>query len=196
MKITLDESDRSEILRYLGYKGSEITEVVEETFKEAVSLTNKLLNPKEVYRFFDLKDKEEGLALIDTLTLLTGQSIRKHLEGYHRIILFCVTLGSEFDREVEKQLVKNPTLAVIMNACGIQAVEKACDTLQKRLETEDNIKTSVRFSPGYGDLPLSLQKDIVLLLETEKRVGVSINENYLMNPRKTVTAIAGIKEAL
>ena len=56
------------------------------------------------------------------------------------------------------------------------------------------MKTGVRFSPGYGDLPLSTQKDFIRILNTERLAGVTINENYLMNPRKTVTAVCGLKK--
>ncbi len=192
----LDKSDRSEILRYLGYRGSEITEVVEDALERGIALANKLIKVRSVYRFFEIEDCEEGIRLKGTVGVMTGNSIKKHLEGYDRVILFCVTIGSEFDREVERQMVSDPTLSVILNACGIQAVEKACDALQHEVEEKYREKTGIRFSPGYGDMPLSLQGDFIRLLNTERMAGVTINENFLMNPRKTVTAVAGVKESV
>ena len=56
MNIQLDLSDRSEILRYLGYRGREITEVVEETLAEGIKLSNKLIKIGRTYRFFDIKE--------------------------------------------------------------------------------------------------------------------------------------------
>lgn len=194
MDIKLTEEDRSEILRYLGYRGGEITEVVEDALKRGVELANRVAAIRSVYRLFSLEKTEEGIALKNTPTVLTGKSIQKHLEGCERAVLFSVTAGSDFDREVEKLLAKDPTLAVILNACGIQIVEKALDELQLEIEERYNVKTGVRYSPGYGDLPLSLQSDIISLLNTERMIGVTINANYLMTPRKSVTAIAGIEE--
>lgn len=186
-------ADRGEILRYLGYRGSEITEVVEDALVRGIALANRIIKIRSTYRFFDIETCDEGVRLKNTADIMTGNSIKKHLEGYDKVILFCVTIGAEFDREVEKQMVSDPTLSVILNACGIQAVEKACDALQREIEEKYKEKTGVRFSPGYGDMPLSLQEAFIRLLNTERMAGVTINENYLMNPRKTVTAVAGIK---
>lgn len=194
MDIKLDITDRSEILRYLGYRGSEITEVVEDTIREGIALSNKLIKIGMTYRFLNIIERENGIEVEGEHFTLTGKAIKKHLQGYDRAMFFCLTIGSAFDREVEKQMVKNPTLAVILNACGIQAVEKACDALQLKAEDETGMKTGVRFSPGYGDLPLSTQKDFIRILNTERLAGVTINENYLMNPRKTVTAVCGLKK--
>ena len=48
-----------------------------------------------------------------------------------------------------------------------------------------------RFSPGYGDLPLAMQREIFAALPLEKALGLTLGENLLMTPTKTVTAIAG-----
>lgn len=194
MDITLSQEDRSEILRYLGYRGSEITEVVEKALAEGIELSNKLIKVRSCYRFFKTTKSKEGIALTDSNLVLKGKSIEKHLDGAGQAILFCVTIGAEFDREVEKQMVVNPTLAVILNACGIQAVEKACDSLQKEAEEKYHVKTGIRFSPGYGDMPLSQQEDFIRVLNTERLAGVTLNPNYLMNPRKSVTAVAAVAD--
>lgn len=194
MKITLADEDRSEILRYLGYRGNEITEVVEDNIAKAVTLANSILDVKCVWKFFALKKSKEGLALEGTDVVLTGESIARHLNKNSGIILFCVTIGSEFDREVEKQMVKNPSLGVILNACGIQAVEKAADAVQKDAEKSLGKKSGVRFSPGYGDLPLETQKDVIRILDAAKRCGVTLNESFLMTPQKSVTAVAGLED--
>ena len=49
-----------------------------------------------------------------------------------------------------------------------------------------------RFSPGYGDLGLEMQKDIFAVLDCPRKIGLSLNESLLMSPSKSVTAIIGI----
>lgn len=139
--------------------------------------------------------------------LLKGKSIRKLLNNTQKAVFFCATIGSDFDREVEKWMIKEPAKGVILNSCGITLIEKVCDTLQKEIDARLNaeraisendasftgfLKTGLRFSPGYGDLPLETQADFIRILNTEKTVGVRLNRNMLMNPSKSVTAIAGI----
>ncbi|MCR4934785.1 MAG: hypothetical protein K6A29_11355 [Lachnospiraceae bacterium] len=194
MTVKLDDSDRKEVLRYLGYRGSEITEVVEEKLKAAFNLCNKIVNVRQVWKLYSIRESKEGITLEGADCELFGESLKKLLKGLNEAILFCVTIGIDFDREVEKQMIKDPTLGVCLNACGIAAIEKACDNLQLEVEKELGKKTTTRFSPGYGDLPLDSQKDFIRLLNTEKIAGVRLNENNLMNPLKSVTAIAGLTE--
>ena len=52
-----------------------------------------------------------------------------------------------------------------------------------------------RFSPGYGDLPLEVQKDVFRILECGVRIGISLNESLLMTPSKSVTAIFGLRRS-
>ncbi len=194
MTVKLDDSDRKEVLRYLGYRGSEITDVVEEKLEAAFNICNKIINVRQVWKLYSIRESKEGITLEEADCVLYGESLKKLLKGLNEAILFCVTIGIDFDREVEKQMIKDPTLGVCLNACGIAAIEKACDNLQLEVEKELGKKTTTRFSPGYGDLPLESQRDFIRLLNTEKIAGVRLNENNLMNPLKSVTAIAGLME--
>ena len=49
-----------------------------------------------------------------------------------------------------------------------------------------------RYSPGYGDLPLDIQRSFLSVLDTQKKIGLTASENNLLFPRKSVTAIIGI----
>lgn len=51
-----------------------------------------------------------------------------------------------------------------------------------------------RFSPGYGDLPLSLQNDLLDLLDAPRRVGLTASASHILLPRKSVTAILGVAD--
>ena len=49
-----------------------------------------------------------------------------------------------------------------------------------------------RFSPGYGDFPLSMQTPIFDALDCPRKIGVSLNASLLMSPSKSVTAVIGL----
>ena len=77
----LEKINRSEALRYLGYKGGapdertlNIIDDCEQTLIEAAS-------PKYLYRRFDLSFTESGIEVGDTGITLTGKSIDTHLDG-------------------------------------------------------------------------------------------------------------------
>ena len=82
-----------------------------------------------------------------------------------------------------------------MSAIGSQQVEGACDRLCDLLAAEYPEKQLVtRYSPGYGDLPLEIQKDVFRALDCERSIGVTLTESLLMQPSKSVTAVIGMKE--
>ena len=51
-----------------------------------------------------------------------------------------------------------------------------------------------RYSPGYGDLPLSLQGDLLSLLDAPRRVGLTASASHILIPRKSVTAFLGVAD--
>ena len=51
-----------------------------------------------------------------------------------------------------------------------------------------------RFSPGYGDFPLEVQRDFERILEMPKTIGVTLSDSLLMTPTKSITAVIGLSE--
>ena len=49
-----------------------------------------------------------------------------------------------------------------------------------------------RFSPGYGDLPLSVQPAFLAALDATRRLGITLTSSFLMVPTKSVTAFVGV----
>ena len=49
-----------------------------------------------------------------------------------------------------------------------------------------------RFSPGYGDLPLSVQPAFAQELDLES-LGVAVTDSYLLVPQKSITALVGVR---
>ena len=111
------------------------------------------------------------------------------------ILLFACTAGSEIDRRINREKLVSPVRGLLMSAIGSQQVEGACDRLCNLLAAEHPEKQLVtRYSPGYGDLPLEIQKDVFRALDCERSIGVTLTESLLMQPSKSVTAVIGMKE--
>ena len=85
--------------------------------------------------------------------------------------------------------------AVLLDACGSAWVEAGCDQAEREIAARfPGQYLTDRFSPGYGDLPLSLQPAICGMLDLGRRLGVHVSERFLMNPSKSVTALIGISD--
>ena len=121
-----------------------------------------------------------------------SRQLARNLSGCGRVILFAATVGVGIDRLIQKYSRLAPSRALMMQAIGAERIEALCDAFCDDMEKEMGVSLRPRFSPGYGDLPLVVQKDIISLLEAPKRIGLSLNDSLLMSPTKSVTAFAGI----
>ena len=128
---------------------------------------------------------------------INSQSLARCLEGCNEVIIFAATIGVAMDRLIDKYSIITPSRAVMLQALGSERVEALCDAFcddMALLEAEQGNIIRPRFSPGYGDLPLEVQKHIFALLNPTSRIGVTLNEKLFMLPQKSVTAIIGVKK--
>ncbi len=126
--------------------------------------------------------------------LIRGRDLALHLQGCDACVLMAVTLGSGVDLLLRRAQVRDVAAAVMLDAVASAAAETAADQAEQILHREARSRgrwMTRRFSPGYGDCPLSLQKDLVRLLDAPRQIGLSATENCLLTPRKSVTAFCG-----
>lgn len=181
--------DKKEILRYAGAKENtpEISKLIESCIEEV----KDKLTYKVCYGVFPISVKGN---MVDLSFMETeSKSLAKNLVHCKSIILFGATVGIEIDRLISRYGKISPSRALIFQAIGAERIEILCDEFTKHIQKEYGA-TVPRFSPGYGDLPLELQKDFFRVLEPSKRIGLTLNESMLMTPTKSVTAIIGITD--
>lgn len=186
----LEKLDKKEVLRYLGYAGVSSLCGIEELYSECEKIVLSSINSKAIYKIYP---KQEGENFLDlTFTKTNSQDLRKNLKDCKSFALFACTIGVELDRQILKYSKISPSKVVILQAMGAVAVETLCDSICEKIKNEFG-QISPRFSCGYGDCPLIMQKDIFSALNVEKNLGVTLTKGNLMVPTKTVTAIVGIK---
>ena len=183
--IELRSIDRDETLRFLGNSkvkmNSETDRLLNICEKELLSAAR----PKFLYNTIDIN--EAGI--------IQGESIKAHLKNCNKAVLLCATLGSETDRLIRTAQVTDMAKAVVLDAMASSAVEKVCDEVESLIREEhpDEFLTW-RFSPGYGDYPISLQGEFLRILDAPRRIGLCTNENSILTPTKSVTAVIGVSK--
>lgn len=185
--------DRREILRYAGVNQAspEVEALMEECLCE--------LAPKLRY---DVCFCELPLAIHSTEIRLGGIAVSsadlaKNLRGCTRAILFAATVGIAPDRLILRYNRLSPARALFVQAIGAERIESLCDVLNGEVSAHyarKGARTRPRFSPGYGDLSLAVQKDIFSVLDCARKIGLTLNDSLLMTPTKSVTAIIGIQQ--
>ena len=190
-----EDNRYEEMLRYLGYRGQVISAELEEQLKEAFLEAENVSRPRAAFGEFSLVLEEEGIRLSGTSLVLTGEDIKEHLSGAEKAILLAVTLGTSAERALQQTEKRDMLRAVMLDSALSAQIEYETDRVEKQLvekAEKEGYVTNWRYSPGYGDLPLELQKKIGEVLQLSRNLGVTVTENNLMIPRKTVTAVIGL----
>lgn len=192
--VTISHVDTSEVLRYMGCPpekaGGELRALVEDCAGELLSV----VRPRWAWREVALTHEAEGVRLESGL-LLPGTDLKSHLAGCRRAVVFCATLGAETDALIRRCEQRDMGRALALDCCASAAVEELCDRIELELQGKfPGCFFPYRYSPGYGDLPLQVQGELLELLDAPRRVGLCATESCLLTPRKSVTAILGVSE--
>lgn len=174
--------NREEALRYLGGAG-EPDERMLALLDEAEAALLKAAKPKYLYRVTDLP--------CDWLS--QGEDIKKHLADCDRAVVLCATLGAEADRLIRVSQISDMPRAVVIDALASAMTEQVCAEVDRLLaEQMEGCYFTYRFSPGYGDYPIELQREFLRFLDAPRKIGLTVTESFLLTPAKSVTAVAGI----
>ncbi len=187
--------NKSEIYRYLGHKqGMDISGEVSDMVDEIIQNVLAGSVPKVCYKRFRVEINEE----IDFGFMhVNSRELAYNLADCNEAVIFAATIGIFTDRQIQKQTILSPAKACVYQAVGATVIEAVCDDFNEWLLKEEEKKGCTlkpRYSPGYGDVALSIQKDICMELDAAKNAGITLTDSMLMIPEKSVTAIIGIKK--
>ena len=194
-KIELTELDRAEAFRYMGYKGGEIKESILTITEECEKALLNVIKPRLAYKIFDISFAENGVEIMGTPLIFKGNDIKEHLTGCERCVLMCATLSSDVDKLIRSYEAEGMEKAFIADTLASAAVEQVCNKAETLIQQAvGNYSFTWRFSPGYGDFPLDIQKEFINITEADKKIGLTVTESLILIPRKSVTAVIGISE--
>ncbi len=120
-----------------------------------------------------------------------SKNLHKALQGCDKAFVFAVTLGHGVDRLLTKLSVVSKSKHFVCDGYASALAESLCDKAELAIKEDKECKC--RFSPGYGDLDISFQKQVLCAVNAQKLLGITLTESLLMTPQKSITAIMGIK---
>lgn len=183
--ITLEKLNRNEAIRYLGGAGIQLNKQMQSLMDECEKEVLEKAVPKFRYIELDLPCDE----------IMGGNDIANHLEGCEKAILMCATLGADIDKLIRISQVSDMAKAVVLDSLSSVAVEQVCNNVDEIIaEKYAGYNMTFRFSPGYGDYPISLQQDFLRMLDAPRKIGLTTNDNFLLMPTKSVTAVLGLSQ--
>ena len=185
-----------ELARLLGSrKGRKFSPSLKKKVKNLKDKTSRLIKPRVHFKKHKIQEISPGVVHLETDLSLKSPKLSRTMRGSQEIVCFVGTIGRGIEKEIKK-LVNKKRLAdaYVLDAIGSVLVENLVDQFQSRLDQHyqtQNKTTGLRFSPGYCDWPVTEQKKLFELLESEK-ARVELTESCLMQPRKSISGVFGL----
>ena len=181
-----------QVCRYLGCRG-ELDPALAERVRALTVQVEEAAQPRTVSRVFPLTFLGGNKLALGPLAVESA-ALRKNLAGCEEVILFAATLGVGVDRLIARSGAGRVSDAAVYQAAGAALIEEVCDLAWEELRRAGEAEgwhLRPRFSPGYGDFPLSCQRELLTLLRAPETIGLTAGESMLLLPTKSVTAVMG-----
>lgn len=191
--------DTGLILTRLGYKKTMtvLSDEYKKTLKQSIDKGLMLCNTKGVFVRYGIMKRDEEAVFLENDVVFKSKGLSKLLKNSIEVVLMASTVGQDIVDRIHDE-VKNgdAALGVILDSVASETADAALDWmvdfLNKLIRREGKVLTDMRYSPGYGDLPLENQKTIFDVLNLDK-LGLGITDRFMLIPEKSVIAIAGVE---
>ena len=178
--------------RYAGLSKSH--DFPDQLIKEACLEAQLLAKAQGNYEIYPYDSKQAIIMSAQPLTL-TGAVIKKHLTGATQIAVMAVTIGNQLEQAITSKFAQGEySAAVLIDAAATAAVEMVANQVNNIIDHQAaklGYFTTKRFSPGYGNWPITAQAAVTNLAGGHL-IGITVTETSMLQPRKSVTAVIGL----
>lgn len=150
--------------------------------------------PDVLFRLHEVKRMERCIEIQGRR--LGGRRLRQAFRYCDLGVVYVLTLGTGVDRVLEDMRAKSASRWYVYDQVASRYAEYVCQEIRERLKRllDEPWGVTERYSPGYCDWPLKEQHRVFSLLP-HKPLGVTVNSEGLMAPRKSVSGLMGIGPA-
>jgi len=192
--------ERNELSRLFGGAGrhsfSPSLSAKLECFKERL---DTLLKPRLHYQIKETDNVGRGSVSIEGGITFKSRKLSQALKFADEIVCFVATVGSAIDDKIVGLMAANRlSEAYVLDAMGSVAVENMVEQFYQLQEAQfavQNKSVTLRFSPGYCDWPVTDQKKLFGLFDSEF-TGVMLLDSCLMQPRKSISGVFGLSHTV
>jgi hypothetical protein len=177
----------------MGHRG-ESEEQLEMLVSSCLEKLTAVCEPRHVKLQMPCTVTEDDVT-IDMLKI-ESKALARRLKNCSQVYLFAATLGAAVDRLIGQRIKMDSAEALCLQGCAVAQIEDYCNSIEQELQHElaqHGLFLRPRFSPGYSDFNITLQSDILRILQTPKRIGLTETKTHMLTPLKSVTALIGVE---
>jgi hypothetical protein len=169
-------------------------EGLRKAIKRAIDTAYTLIRGRGCYRTFKVREVRDDRVVLDVSdTLLVGSNMVKLLARSDYATLLAATIGPDLEARIEEIKAADTADAYFLDVVGGWMADYMADRVDAVAQTEiarSGYGRTMRYSPGYGDWDLSAQPELLRLVDAAA-LGVGCTETFILQPRKSVTAVIG-----
>jgi len=176
---------------------SERGTAIVKALNKSITRAKALLKPNYIQTIKKITSIGNNFIELEGGVRFSSGKISGYIKGASHLAIFLVTIGDGIENmasELTKD--KEPLEGYLLDRTGSFAVESLAESIEKKIRRDYSIlgkSISRRYSPGYCDWPIEEQRILAKILDFSK-VGVSLNEACMMQPKKSISAIVAIAD--
>ena len=189
------EVARPMVLLRLGYRRpAQVPEKIAKLIDEITERGRSLLEPKAVWSEVEVTAPEPGLVVLGGVVRTRSRSVHTRFSSCRAAAVFAATIGPGVDRLGHEWMdAGEMTRALLIDAYGSSAATALGLELERIVAVAfeaKGLRVTKRYAPGYGDWDLSDQQPLLSLLDIAS-IGVTLTEDHLMLPAKSISGLIG-----
>jgi hypothetical protein len=177
--------------RQMKFDANDVPKRYKAVFDKTRKDSFEALTVKGIFESREIEDVRDGSIRLRSGEVLESAMLAKAFHLSSELVFYVVSVaGYEALDETEE----NMAAKLFLDSWGTAVVESGSTHFKRGIAKElekENIYATFAFSPGQHNISMELQKVIFGLLAPEE-IGVTLNEHFLMHPKKSVSGIFGI----
>ena len=188
--------EKGELARLLGAdEFGNISRSTRLKIEKLETIFEKLVEPSLYHQNTGIDSVEKGTVHLKEGPEFKSPKLSKMLKHCDDIIFYIATLGDGVDGQIKRLMDKKHLAeAYILDTMASVAADNMVAMFHERMKDEyknQGKQVTLCFSPGYCDWPVTEQKKLFSLIESQE-VEVELNDSCLMTPRKSISGVFGI----
>ncbi len=189
--------DPRAILYVLGYTGKrEPKPAIIDLANRAASEALNLAEPQAIYREISIAEvKPDYLLLEGNIRLNTGERINGWWKGSESLFVAVCTISDRIEDRVSQYFARGEhASAMNLDVAGSVALSSLGNLVHQHIchkAKQAGLEMGPFLNPGYREWPITDQKEIFRIMPADS-IGVKLNEQCMMVPRKSLTFCAGV----
>lgn len=166
-----------------------------EKFSSLIDKTKKIslatINCQGIFGIFQIENSNDGTLRINGGEILKSAMLAEVLNKSEQLAIFAITAhGYESLDEKAGTLIEK----LFYDAWGTALIEAATTWLQGHIKTllsDKGFHMTCSWSPGQHNVSIGLQHTVFRMIHPQQ-IGISLDTNMMMHPKKSGTGICGI----